>query len=53
MFKVLLGVTVKLLLELLIVMAAVAILLLLLWAWDKTNPKHFEKTLKRLARHFR
>lgn len=53
MFEVFINVTGKLLLELLTVILGVLVLLLILYAWDKTNPRHFERTMKKLARHFR
>ena len=53
MIKLFFDVTIKLLFELGIVLIAILGVISILWVWNKTNPKHFDKTLRKLAHYFK
>lgn len=53
MIKLFFDVTVKLLIELLVVAATIAAIIGVLWAWNAISPQSFEKSLKKVARYFK
>ena len=53
MFELFFAVSLKLFIELLVVVATIAAIIGILWIWDKISPKSFERALRKVARYFK
>ena len=53
MIELFFAVTMKLFIELLVVVATMVAAIGALWIWDRINPESFERVLKKVARYFK